>query len=89
MYEYYCNRCKGYIEKIVKNMHEEVKCPVCEKIMKREFPNTMNFKLVYNNKTDMVSWGNEGYARSRYWDDVNRQREKEGKIQTTVTEDIK
>jgi hypothetical protein len=49
----------------------------------------MNFKLVYNNKTDMVSWGAEGYARSQYWDAVKKQKEEEGKITMPVTENIK
>jgi len=89
MYDYFCDRCQGYIERIVKDIDEVIECPVCEKVMKREFPNTMNFKLIFNNKTDMVSWGSEGYTRSRYWDDVKKQREKEGKLQTPVTENIK
>lgn len=86
LYDYYCDRCQGYIEKLVKNIDEVVECPVCEKIMTREFPNTVHFQLVYNNKTDTCDWqGNT----SRYWDDVNKQKEKEGKITMPVTENIK
>jgi len=84
LFDYKC-KCGYSTELIVNNSKmDEQKCPKCGKIMDRQFPNKFNFKLVFNNKTDMCSWGYEGYATSRYWDDVKKQKEKEGKIQTTV-----
>ncbi len=89
IYDFKCE-CGVLSERIVKQDDiNNQECPRCGKIMEQQFPNTMNFKLVFNNKTDMVSWGNEGYARSKYWDAVNKQKEDEGKLFTPVTENIK
>ena len=89
IYDYIC-KCGVLSERLIRREDEDKQeCPRCGKIMKKQFPNTMNFKLVYNNKTDMVSWGAEGYARSQYWDEVKKQREEEGKITMPVTENIK
>jgi putative FmdB family regulatory protein len=83
--DYICE-CGVISERIVKYEDEDKQeCPRCKKIMTKQ----MNFKLVYNNKTDMVSWGAEGYARSQYWDAVKKQKEEEGKITMPVTENIK
>lgn len=88
--DYTCGDCGVISERIVKYEDEDKQeCPRCKRIMTKLFPNTMNFKLVYNNKTDMVSWGAEGYARSQYWDAVKKQKEEEGKITMPVTENIK
>ena len=85
--DYTCE-CGVISERIVRWEDEDKQeCPRCKKIMTKQFPNT--FKLVYNNKTDMVSWGAEGYARSQYWDAVKKQKEEEGKITMPVTENIK
>ena len=76
LYEYSCKECDYVEEKI--EFGEEIDsphpCPKCGKEMKREFPSKMNFKLVYNNKTDVCSWGYDGYNSSQYWKDVNKAR---------------
>jgi ssDNA-binding Zn-finger/Zn-ribbon topoisomerase 1 len=61
-------------------------CPKCGKIMKQQFPNTFNFKLIYNNKTDICDWAGN---TSMYWNDVKKQQKEEGKMITPVTENIK
>jgi hypothetical protein len=35
-----------------------------------------NYKLIYNNKTDMCSWGIDGYASSQYWKNIKEARER-------------
>ena len=82
IFEYRCE-CGFDEDRLVKRSEmESQKCPECGALMHRLFsPQGQMFKLVFNNKTDMVDWqGN----RSRYWDEHKKQREKEGKIQTTV-----
>lgn len=88
IFDYFCE-CGERNELIVRRDEiDKQKCPNCGALMIRQFPDTFNFKLVYNNKTDMCSWGHEGYATSKYWDDVKKQKEKEGKITMPVTENI-
>jgi len=85
IFEYVC-ACGYQDERLVKRDEmEDQKCPKCSKLMDRQFPDTFRFKLVYNNKTDMCDWqGNT----SQYWNDVKKQKEKEGKITMPVTENI-
>ena len=70
IYEYICKDCEVLDERI--EFGEEIDaphpCPECGKEMSRMIPSKMSFKLVYNNKTDICSWGHEGYESSRYWD---------------------
>jgi len=76
LYQYKCTNCDFDIEKLEfgKEIDNEHLCPDCGSSMTRLFPNTMKFKLKFNPKTDLVSWGNEGYQRSHYWDEVKKQR---------------
>ncbi|MFA5026034.1 MAG: zinc ribbon domain-containing protein [Candidatus Shapirobacteria bacterium] len=46
-----------------------------------------HFKLVYNNKTDMCSWGNEGYASSQYWKAVKEARDNGNRNVKGINED--
>jgi putative FmdB family regulatory protein len=85
LYDFSCE-CGVLSERIVsRNELDNQECPRCDKIMKQMFPNTINFKLVYNNKTDLCDWqGNT----SMYWNDVKKQQKEEGKLITPVTENI-
>lgn len=70
LYDFYCEDCE-IKEEILIIKNEEVKCKKCGKLMKREFPNKTNFKLVYNNKTDVCDWqGNTSqYHRKDVFDE--------------------
>jgi len=86
MYDFKCE-CGVLSERIVKQ--DEInnqECPRCSKIMEQLFPNTMSFKLVYNNKTDICDWAGN---TSMYWDATKKQQKEEGKLMTPVTESIK
>jgi len=69
IFEYLCNDCGYYEEKLEfgKEMDKEHICPKCEKVMDKLISKS-RFELKYNNKTDMCSWGNDGYSSSHYWD---------------------
>jgi putative FmdB family regulatory protein len=77
LYDYKCE-C-GFIEEKLE-FGEEIEqphpCPKCGKEMERLSPKKVSFKLKYNNKTDMCSWGNEGYDSSRYWDEYKKAKER-------------
>lgn len=84
LFDYKC-KCGFEEEKLVFCCYDSQTCPECGELMEKQFPRGTRFKLHYDNKTDMCDWdGNT----SRYWDDVKKQREEEGKITMPVTENI-
>jgi len=86
LYDYKCE-CGVVSERVVNQSDiNNQECPKCGKIMEQQFPNTMNFKLVYNNKTDICDWAGN---TSMYWDAHKKQKDEEGKITVPVTENIK
>ena len=87
IYQYKCTECGYSEEKLVfgDEMEQVYECPECGTFMDKLFPDTMKFKLKFNPKTDKISWGNEGYQRSHYWDEVKKQRA-EGKDVKPSTE---
>lgn len=75
IYTFECEACGNHDEIILSMSDNSVqKCTKCNGDLTRTFPNKCSFKLKYNPKTDMVSWGNEGYASSMYWSDVKQAR---------------
>lgn len=67
--DYVCPSCGKKTEFIdLSNDSEDKICSDCVCKMQRCFPNTCNFKLVYNNQKDICTWGKEGYASSQYWE---------------------
>jgi predicted nucleic acid-binding Zn ribbon protein len=67
--DYICD-C-GYVCEIMEfgeETRENKICPRCNSKMKKQFPCTCNFKLVYNNQKDICTWGKEGYQSSQYWE---------------------
>jgi hypothetical protein len=73
IYDVYCSKCDCVEIDIWLKVDEQPGiCPVCGDI--RHIIPGGYFKLIYNNKTDSCSWGNEGYASSQYWNDVREQR---------------
>ena len=69
-----CTECNQIIEQYTENNKDLNPCPVCGAEMEKIF-SKMNFKLLYDPKKDLVSWGNEGYSESQYWKEVKRLRE--------------
>lgn len=66
-----CNKCGTKKEYITLSINEKInKNCECGGKFKKIFPTkSPNFKLIYNNATDMVDWdGNT----SRYWEDYKK-----------------
>jgi putative FmdB family regulatory protein len=52
-------------------------CKKCGKTLNRLFPaNSFSFRLKYDPKKDKCSWGAEGYARTQYYDEINKRNAK-------------
>jgi putative FmdB family regulatory protein len=76
IYEYVCRAC-GYVDEEIEfgdEMNREHFCSQCNTLSDRKV-SLSKFKLVYDNKTDMCSWGNEGYASSQYWNAYKKAKE--------------
>ncbi len=85
IFDYSCP-CGHKEERIVSCCFDSQLCPECGKyLMDREFPRGTRFNLKYDNKTDMCDWSGN---TSRYWDDVKKQKEEEGKFTMPVTDNI-
>ena len=81
LYDCLCQNCETVVEVLV-NSEEDcfLQCSKCGENMIRKFPTGSTFHLKYNNKTDMCSWGNEGYQRSAYWDAVKEAKARGEKV---------
>jgi len=82
IFEYRCTICNNVDERLEFGKEEEEQdhfCSKCEKPSER-IVSRSKFELKYNNKTDLCSWGNEGYASSHYWDDYRAARERGEKV---------
>jgi putative FmdB family regulatory protein len=68
LFEYRCSVCNNVDEKLEfgNEMEQEHFCSLCDGASNR-IVSMGRFELKYNNKTDICSWGNEGYASSQYW----------------------
>jgi len=64
IFDYRCEKCKITKEFLVKEK-DKIFCPICKTEMKRLFPSTMDFRLIYNPKKDKVTWGNEGFSETQ------------------------
>jgi putative FmdB family regulatory protein len=81
MYDYQCDKCK-MVKEIIVSYEDDIMtvCDTCGGVMMRLFPTGQSFKLVYNNQTDMCSWGDDGYASSCYWNEVKEARARGEKV---------
>ena len=73
IYDCECQGCGNIEERISEDGVNFDPCSNCGEEMKRIFT-SFNFRLKYNNKTDVCSWGNHGYETSQYWKDVKEAR---------------
>jgi len=70
LFEYECAECGNIDERLEfgSEMEQDHYCSKCGKTSDR-IVSKNHFKLIYNNKTDLCSWGYDGYASSQYWRD--------------------
>ena len=71
LFDYACSACGLEFEWLAK-FDEVVKCPICWDEDAIKLPpqgKSPSFKLIYNNKTDMVDWDGN---RSQYWDSYKK-----------------
>jgi len=66
-----CVECNK-IEEVIIGINDDV--PVCPKCgsERTKLCNCSHFELKYNPKTDICSWGNEGYAATQRYRYVNK-----------------
>jgi hypothetical protein len=78
IYDVECKKC-GYIEERIILWYEKVeRCKKCNGQVKLLIGGGRpNFKLVYDNKKDMVDWDGN---KSRYWDEYKRQKAEGKKV---------
>lgn len=74
-YDVQCQKCGYETEILIDDKEDFPSCGECGGEVKRIYT-SMNFKLIYNNKTDMCSWGDHGYATSQYWSKIKEERAK-------------
>jgi predicted nucleic acid-binding Zn ribbon protein len=65
IFDVQCEECKKIEEIFIDDKEDFPTCSECEGEVKRIFTK-FNFKLIYNNKTDMCAWGDNGYDSSQY-----------------------
>ncbi|HRR48615.1 MAG TPA: hypothetical protein P5293_01355 [Bacteroidales bacterium] len=77
IYDFECKKCNKLIEvyESVTKSEEVHKCD-CGGIMIKVMPTKMTFELLYDPKKDLVSWGNEGYARTQRYREYDKQAKK-------------
>lgn len=71
-----CPKCGHiYEDKVIFNPEEEkVLCAECIDIECEILPNfSSHFKLKYDNKKDICSWSTEGYSKSQYYKEYDKQ----------------
>lgn len=81
IYDCECQSCGRIEEQLAEDTKELTPCSNCGHEMKRIFT-SFNFRLKYDNKTDMCGWGVHGYERSAYWDNVKKARETDKNIKS-------
>lgn len=85
-YDTECKECGQIVEQFLEDEESLNPCPICGNDMRRIFT-TMNFKLIYDPKTQMCGWAFNNYNHNRYWDDFRRERYHEGKDVRPLGED--
>jgi len=76
--DYECPKC-GHIEEL---LNDDKNIPLCSKCSNEmtKIITKMTFELKYNPKTDICSWGFDGYNASQYWKDVKKARDDGHKV---------
>jgi len=84
IWNFICDECGEHDERMFvhSDVIEKQLCKSCGGFMNK-LPSMINFKLVYNNKTDLCDWSGN---KSRYWDSYKQQKA-EGKSVRIPEED--
>lgn len=70
-----CPNCDELFEdKIIFDGEDIPICSKCNTLLEIIPVFNATFRLKYDNKVDKVSWGAEGYARSQYYDQYDKQK---------------
>lgn len=77
VYDVRCPEC-GFKDEVYCEDKNFGNCPMCAGKLEQVF-SKFNFKLEYNPKTDVCSWGNDNYNTSQYWKDVKQEKFETGK----------
>jgi len=74
IYEFECSECKNTTETIesIAKSEEVHRCSICGRIMKKVIGTKMTFQLLYDPKKDIISWSNEGYARTQRYRETDK-----------------
>lgn len=78
LYDTECKKCGNIEEQYIEN-GSFLPCSKCGGEIRRIF-SKFNFKLIYNNKTDVCAWGDNNYETSQYWSKVKEARERGEKV---------
>jgi len=73
LFEFECEKCGKKEEHIVFQSDKEPIICECGNMMMKAFPNTMEFRLLYNPAKDKVSWAAEGYATTQRYKEYDKQ----------------
>jgi hypothetical protein len=73
LYDIYCSVCG---KEIIDYWKEDSLFPECCGKEMRPLIRCKSFELKYNSKTDMCTWGDQGYSSSMYWKAVKEARER-------------
>jgi putative FmdB family regulatory protein len=74
IFDFVCSECSAVTEEIVRTHAVEfIKCSKCGAIADKMFPDTMRFELLYDPKRDTVGWSNDGFSRTRRFEEYDKQ----------------
>jgi putative FmdB family regulatory protein len=79
MFDCECTVCGNVEEQIIGHDEEPAPCESCSGKTVKVISGA-HFKLVYDPKRHVCSWGNEGYATSQYWNAVKEARSRGEKV---------
>lgn len=71
--DFICPKCKKMFEDKVVFEGDEIICDECDTLCEKLVSLDATFRLKYDNKTDKVTWGAEGYAESQYYREYDKQ----------------
>lgn len=70
--EYTCENCNFYKEELEFEENVVHVCPDCGQQLKRMFPTSLNFRLIYNPKKDKCDWNG---GTTQYYNEYKRRKE--------------
>jgi len=78
----FCKKCnKEHIDVFVDIKLPMPMCPDCDIELTRMVAKRVSFELKYDNRKDICGWSNDGYATSRYWSEIKKQKSEGKKVE--------